>query len=80
MVDITEDHPPGAVGGFHGGVGRSEDNGESGGGGGYSDGGSQTGGGEACIAVVRILSVRLVTTSMMMAWCRYVKYNTRRDD
>ncbi|KAK2552791.1 hypothetical protein P5673_025949 [Acropora cervicornis] len=75
MVDITEDHTPGAVG-----VGGSEDNGASGAGGGYSDGGSQTGGGEACIAEVRILSVRLVTTAMMMAWCRYVKYNTRRED
>lgn len=40
MVDITEDHPPGALGGFHGGVRGSEDNGASGGGGGYSGGGN----------------------------------------
>ncbi|XP_044169279.1 glycine-rich cell wall structural protein 1.0-like [Acropora millepora] len=47
--------PPGAVGGFGGGVGGSEDNGASGGGGGYSGGGSGTfenqaggGGGSYC--------------------------------
>ena len=34
MVDITEDHPPGAFGGFRGGARGSEDNSASRGGGG----------------------------------------------